>query len=71
MVKEISLKEYTVDKSKNVTVTFRIAPEALALLRKYAPGRHGLGYLVSECVKAQLGEEKKSRARAMMRTDTN
>jgi hypothetical protein len=70
MVKEISLKEYAVDKSKNVTVTFRIAPEALALLRKYAPGRHGLGYLVSECVKAQLGE-KKSRAGAMMRTDTN
>ena len=59
MVKEISLKESMVDKSKNVTVTFRMDPEALALLRKYAPGRHGLGYLASACVKAQLGKEKK------------
>jgi hypothetical protein len=58
MVKEISLKESMVEKSKNVTVTFRMDPEALTLLRKHAPGRHGLGYLVSECVKAQLGKAK-------------
>jgi len=44
-------------KESTVQMTVRVSPKVLEMVRKYADGKHGMGYLVSKAIQAYFQQQ--------------